>query len=211
MRKDVPDIEPLLRGAVERLSKEFTGTYSRESVELMVRDSFDRVRGLRPSPHLADFAYRFARERLGALAGTEGRMLPKAPRILFVCVRNASRSQMAAAFARHLSNGQLETHSAGSAPANRVNPTVLAVMAELGIDLSDEFPKPLTDEVVRAAGVVITMGCGDACPIYPFKKYEDWSIESPEGQPLQRVREIRDGLRDHVERLISQLAVLNTW
>jgi len=114
------------------------------------------------------------------------------PEVLFVCVDNAGRSQMAAALLDHHANGQVVVRSAGSDPADRLNPAVVAAMDEWGIDLSRELPKPLTDEFVRAADVVITMGCGDACPIYQGKRYEDWELQDPAGQPVEVVRRIRE-------------------
>jgi protein-tyrosine-phosphatase len=125
--------------------------------------------------------------------------------VLFVCVHNAGRSQMAAGLVRLRSGGRIHVRSAGSTPANEINPAVVEAMAELGIDLSDEFPKPLTDEFVRAADVVITMGCGDACPIYPGKKYEDWELDDPAGQGLEPVRRIRDEIDQRVQQLIGEL------
>ena len=127
------------------------------------------------------------------------------PSVLFICVHNAGRSQMAAALTQALSAGKVEVRSAGSEPANQINPVAVQVMAEVGLDLSQEFPKPMTDEVVRAADVVITMGCGDSCPIYPGKKYEDWNVEDPAGQPPEKVRAIRDDIRARVERLLAEL------
>lgn len=129
------------------------------------------------------------------------------PSVLFVCVHNAGRSQMAAALTHHLGGGQVSVWSAGSAPADEINPAVVAAMKELGLDLSQELPKPLTDDAVRAADVVITMGCGDACPIYPGKRYEDWEVDDPAGQPVKRVRAIRDDIRERVERLLTDLGV----
>ena len=129
------------------------------------------------------------------------------PEVLFVCVHNAGRSQMAAALTHHLSDGQVHVRSAGSEPADQINPAVIQVMEELGLDLSQEFPKPLTDEVVRAADVVITMGCGDVCPLYPGKRYEDWELDDPAGQPVEKVRQIRDDICRHVEQLLSELSV----
>jgi protein-tyrosine-phosphatase len=127
------------------------------------------------------------------------------PDVLFVCVHNAGRSQMAAGLVRLRSAGRIHVRSAGSTPAHEINPAVVEAMAELGIDLSEEFPKPLTDEFVRAADVVITMGCGDACPIYPGKKYEDWELDDPAGQGLEPVRRIRDEIDERVQRLIAEL------
>ena len=127
------------------------------------------------------------------------------PEVLFVCVHNAGRSQMAAALLDHHANGRVRVRSAGSAPGDRLNPAVVAAMGEVGIDLSKEFPKPLTDESVRAADAVITMGCGDACPIYPGKRYEDWELQDPAGQPVEVVRRIRDDIDARVWRLLAEL------
>ena len=127
------------------------------------------------------------------------------PEVLFVCVHNAGRSQMAAGLVRLRSEGRIHVRSAGSDPAGTINPAVLEAMAEIGVDMSEEFPKQLTDEVVRAADVVITMGCGDACPIYPGKRYEDWALEDPAGQDLDTVRQIRDDLDGRIRVLVGEL------
>jgi arsenate reductase len=127
------------------------------------------------------------------------------PEVLFVCVHNAGRSQMAAGLVKLRSQGRIDVRSAGSDPAEEVNPAVVEAMAELGVDLGEEFPKPLTDDVVRAADVVVTMGCGDACPIYPGKRYEDWTHDDPEGQDLATVRRIRNEIDARVQRLVSEL------
>ena len=127
------------------------------------------------------------------------------PEVLFVCVHNAGRSQMAAALLDHHADGRVTVRSAGSAPAASVNPAVVAVMAELGLDLSKEFPKPLTDDAVRAADVVITMGCGDACPVYPGKRYLNWELDDPAGQDVERVRPIRDDIDRRVTELLADL------
>ena len=128
------------------------------------------------------------------------------PEVLFVCVHNAGRSQMAAALLDHYAQGRVTVRSAGSAPADQLNPDVIAAMAELGLDLSKEFPKPLTDEFVQAADVVITMGCGDACPIYPGKRYEDWELDDPADADLDGVRRIRDEIAGRVRRLLDEVA-----
>jgi arsenate reductase (thioredoxin) len=125
--------------------------------------------------------------------------------VLFVCVHNAGRSQMAAGLVKLRSKGRVHVRSAGSAPGDEINPAVVEVMTELGVDMSEEFPKPLTDEVVRAADVVITMGCGDACPIYPGKRYEDWTLEDPDGKDVATVRRIRDEIDARVQRLVAEL------
>lgn len=130
----------------------------------------------------------------------------RAPEVLFVCVHNAGRSQMAAALLDHYAVGRVHVRSAGSAPADEINPAVAQVMAEVGLDLSKEFPKPLTDDVVQAADVVITMGCGDACPIYPGKRYLDWDLADPAGLPVQEVRPIRDEIDRRVRALLDELA-----
>lgn len=129
------------------------------------------------------------------------------PTVLFVCVHNAGRSQMAAAYLQHLSGGRVEVRSAGSAPADQVNPAAVQAMAEEGIDITAEQPKLLTDGAVRAADVVITMGCGDTCPVYPGKRYEDWELDDPAGQGLDAVRPIRDEIRSRVTGLIESLGV----
>ena len=127
------------------------------------------------------------------------------PQVLFVCVHNAGRSQMASALLDLRSGGRIDVRSAGSAPADELNPVVVAVMAELGLDLSREFPKPLTDSAVRAADVVITMGCGDACPIFSGKRYEDWTLDDPAGQDVATVRRIRDEIDTRVKALSAEL------
>ncbi len=127
------------------------------------------------------------------------------PSVLFVCVHNAGRSQMAAAFLTHLSNGTVDVRSAGSEPANQVNPAAVAAMAEVGIDIAAEQPKILTTEAVKASDVVITMGCGDTCPFYPGKRYEDWVLDDPAGKGVEAVRPIRDEIRQRVEALITEL------
>jgi arsenate reductase (thioredoxin) len=127
------------------------------------------------------------------------------PSVLFVCVHNAGRSQMAAAFLTHLSDGAVEVRSAGSAPAETVNPSAVQAMAEVGIDIAAEKPKILTDRAVRESDVVITMGCGDTCPFYPGKRYEDWVLDDPAGKGVEAVRPIRDEIRRRVEALLSDL------
>jgi arsenate reductase len=127
------------------------------------------------------------------------------PSVLFVCVHNAGRSQMAAGFLRHLADGTVEVRSAGSEPAERINPVAVQAMAEVGIDITAEQPKILTTEAVKASDVVITMGCGDMCPFYPGKRYEDWVLDDPAGQGIEVVRPIRDEIRRRVEHLIEEL------
>ena len=129
------------------------------------------------------------------------------PSVLFLCVHNAGRSQMAAGWLRHLAGERVHVYSGGSEPASAVNPAAVASMAEVGIDIASQYPKPWTDDIVRAADVVITMGCGDACPIFPGKRYEDWAVDDPAGKDIDQVRPIRDEIRRRVETLIAGLGV----
>lgn len=197
-----------LAGVSARLSAEFAGVFSRETVERCVLDSRSRLLAAAQVPYFVPLLMeRFARERLRAAAQVKGMMSKELPEVLFVCVHNAGRSQMAAALTDVLSEGRVRVRSAGSAPAELINPAVAEVLAEMGIDISREYPKPLTDEVVEASDVVITMGCGDACPIYPGKRYLDWVVDDPAGQPLDTVRRIREEIRGRVEGLLRELAV----
>ena len=127
------------------------------------------------------------------------------PSVLFVCVHNAGRSQMAAGFLRDIAGDRIEVRSAGSMPADQINPTAVQAMAELGIDITAEQPKVLTTEAVQASDVVITMGCGDACPFFPGKRYEDWKLDDPAGQGIDAVRPIRDDIRERIQQLVSEL------
>ena len=191
--------------AAERLQAEFAGVFSFETIERYIGESLDLLGSSRINVFVPVLAHRFARERLKALAQAEQLISTDQPEVLFVCVHNAGRSQMAAGLVQLRSQGKVHVRSAGSAPADEINPAVIEAMDELGVDMSEEFPKPLTDEVVRAADVVITMGCGDACPIYPGKRYEDWELDDPAGQDLDAVRAIRDEIDERVQRLIAQL------
>jgi arsenate reductase (thioredoxin) len=162
-----------------------------------------------PGARIVDFlpllTYRFARERLRALAQAEGAIVKDVPEVLFVCVHNAGRSQMAAALLHHRAQGRVHVRSAGSAPADQIHRNVAAAMAEVGLDVSQQFPKPLTDEVVRAADVVVTMGCGDACPVYPGKRYLDWDVPDPAGKTSDEVAAIRDDIDRRVRALLDEL------
>ncbi|MGE3268842.1 MAG: arsenate reductase ArsC [Chloroflexota bacterium] len=199
--------EFLLRREIAHLTDEFKGTFGPETVERFVRESLDDLEGVRVKDFIPIFVRRFSRDRLKALAQAEGRIAKEQPEVLFVCTHNAGRSQMAAALMQRLSGGRVHVRSAGSDPADQINPAAIEVMAEVGLDLSEEFPKPLTDEVVQAADAVITMGCGDACPVYPGKRYEDWELDDPSGQPPERVREIRDAIALRVELLLAEMGI----
>ncbi len=202
-------LDPVTRAHVEKaaesLQSEFAGTFSRETIARFIAESVDLLGESKLSVFVPVLAHRFARERLRALGQAEGLLAKEQPEVLFVCVHNAGRSQMAAGLVALRSEGAVSVRSAGSAPGEEVNPAVVEAMAELGVDLNEAFPKPLTDEVVRAADVVITMGCGDACPIYPGKRYEDWVVDDPEGRSLEAVRQIRDELDARVGRLLAEL------
>ena len=150
-------------------------------------------------------AERVARERRRALATIEGLITTMNPSVLFLCVHNAGRSQMAAGWLQHLAGDRVRVYSGGSEPASEINPAAIAAMAEVGIDISTELPKPWTDEIVRAADVVITMGCGDACPRFPGKRYDVWELDDPAGRTVDDVRPIRDDIRRRVEQLITSL------
>ena len=134
--------------------------------------------------------------------------MPDAPTVLFLCVHNAGRSQMALGWFNHLAGDRAVAWSGGSEPASEINPAAVAAMAEVGIDITGEYPKPWTDEIVRAADVVVTMGCGDACPFYPGKRYEDWELDDPAGQGVEAVRPIRDEIEQRVRALLASLSVL---
>jgi arsenate reductase (thioredoxin) len=203
------DVDLITRGhlkrGLERLRVEFAGTFSAETVERFMAESMEALGNTRVKDFVPLFVHRFARERLRALGQVEGTIAKDVPEVLFVCVQNAGRSQMAAALLDHYAGGRVHVRSAGSAPADQVNPAVVVAMSELGLDVSKEFPKPMTDEVVQAADAVITMGCGDACPIYPGKRYEDWEVADPAEADLDGVRRIRDDIGERVRRLLAEL------
>ena len=191
--------------AAERLADEFAGVFSQETIARYMAESQDLLGDAKLNVFVPVLAHRFARERLRALAQAEGMLDKDQPEVLFVCIHNAGRSQMAAGLVKLRSEGRVHVRSAGSAPGEEINPAVVDAMAELGVDMSEEFPKPLTDEIVRAADVVITMGCGDACPISPGKRYEDWALDDPAAQYIETVRRIRDAIDTRVEKLIGEL------
>jgi arsenate reductase (thioredoxin) len=194
-----------LKGAQERLVTEFSGIFSPETVIEVVQDSASRWTDAPIQSHVPALAERFARERLRAAAQIEGSIVKEVPEVLFVCVHNAGRSQMAAALLDDHAKGRVHVRSAGSTPADEINPAVVEAMDEIGVDVSKEFPKPLTTDVVQAADVVITMGCGDACPVFPGKRYLDWELPDPAGDPIDDVRPIRDDIDGRVRGLLAEL------
>lgn len=198
--------DSVLHRAAERLAHQFAGMVSEETVERVVFESHTALaRTAAVSTHLPSLAEKFARDRLTALAQSRGYIAKPVPEVLYVCVQNSGRSQMAAALTRHLAGNRVHVRSAGSQPGEGILPSVVAVLAELGIDVSEEFPKPLTDDVVRAADAVVTMGCGDACPLYPGKRYLDWELADPADLTLDGVRAVRDDVRARVEHLLAEL------
>ena len=188
------------------LAARYAGVFSVQTVERLVFESYTALhRTATVHAHLTSLAQRFATDRLTALAQSTGAAPKDVPEVLFLCVQNAGRSQMAAALLDYHARGRVHVRSAGSAPTDRINPVVVEAMGEVGLDLGQEFPKPLTDDVVAAADCVVTMGCGDACPIYPGKLYQDWTIEDPDGRDITAVRRIRDDLTNRVQALLHQL------
>jgi arsenate reductase (thioredoxin) len=196
-----------VRQSAERLHEEFRGIFSTETIERYITETTDELSdGARVVDFMPIFVWRFTRQRLRALAESQGLVDKSGPSVLFVCVHNAGRSQMAAGLLAHYAGDRVTVRSAGSAPGDEINPAAVEVMTEMGIDMSQEFPKPLTDEFVQAADVVITMGCGDACPISSGKRYEDWEVEDPAGKSVEKVRRIRDDLTARVQKLIAAIA-----
>ncbi|RJT75433.1 arsenate reductase ArsC [Arthrobacter cheniae] len=198
--------EHVLHCISEELSATFDGVFGPDMVERYVFESYAALaRTAKIKTYLPIITRRFAVDRLNALAHAQGKRPSGVPEVLFVCVQNAGRSQMAAALLRDLTQGAVNVRSAGSMPAEHLDENVVAAMSEIGLSLDEQFPKPLTDDVVRAADVVITMGCGDTCPIYPGKKYEDWNISDPATMDLEGVRTVRQVLKTRVTNLASQL------
>lgn len=195
-----------LRQGAERLKSRFEGQLNAETIERFLHESLDTLlQQARMTEWVPLLAERFASDRIRATIRLEGDQSALNPSILFLCVHNAGRSQMAAGFARAISEGKVDVFSGGSEPAAEINQTAVAAMAEVGIDIGEEVPLPWSDEVVRAADVVVTMGCGDACPIVPGKRYVDWEVEDPAGRTIEEVRTIRDKLETRVRALLTEL------
>ena len=202
------DQELALRTAATRLQDEFSDTFGVETIERFLHSSYDQFAGRATVANfLPLLAERFARQRLIALARVEGKVRDGRPTVLFLCTHNAGRSQMALGFFTHLAGDRAVAWSGGSEPGDEINPAAIQAMAEVGIDITGEFPKPWTDEIVRAADVIVTMGCGDACPIFPGRRYENWELPDPAGQSLEAVRPIRDEIEIRIRRLLDQLNV----
>jgi protein-tyrosine-phosphatase len=194
--------------AVSRLKTQFASKLEDATIERVMSDSVERLtRRASTGSEVPVRAEQFARDRLRALARDAHADADGAPSVMFLCVHNAGRSQMAAGLMRRLSGDRIDVYSGGSEPADQVNRAAVAVMAEIGIDISGELPQPWADEIVRSVDVVVTMGCGDSCPVFPGKRYVDWVIEDPSGKPVEEVRPIRDDLEERVRTLMSELSV----
>ncbi|MFE2044944.1 low molecular weight phosphatase family protein [Streptomyces sp. NPDC059477] len=207
---DLPALPALpdhrLAPALARLALRHPGHFSPETIQRLVTDSYHRLaEHARVRAHLALLTEQLAAERLDALAHTEGAPGTGLPRVLFVCGHNTGRSQLAAALLAHRAAGQVVVSSAGTEPGPDIEPVVALVLTEAGIDVSDAFPKPLTDEVVRAAGVVITMGCGDACPVLPDRHHLDWPVADLKAAPIAVVRAVRDDIDARITQLLASL------
>jgi arsenate reductase (thioredoxin) len=203
-----PDQRLALKTAARNLKDEFSGTFGVETIELFLQTSYDQFADrAKFNNFLPLMAERFARQRLTALARVEGKHDDGIPIVLFLCVHNAGRSQMALGWFNHLAGDRAIAWSGGSEPSTEINPSAIEAMREIGISIAGEFPKPWTDEILRAADVVVTMGCGDACPIFPGKRYEDWELADPQGKDLAAVRPIRDEIGERVRGLLASLQV----
>lgn len=194
--------------AARQLETEFVGTFGRETIEKFLASSYDQFAGRATvTQFLPLLAERFARQRLHALSRVESDTHDGRPVVLFLCVHNAGKSQMALGFLKRLAGDRAIGWSGGSEPGTSLNEHSVAAMAELGIDISAEFPKPWTEETLKAADVVVTMGCGDACPVYPGKRYLDWDLDAPHADSVENVRPVRDEIERRVAALLTDLGV----
>jgi arsenate reductase len=206
------DQQYALELAATTLHEEFADLFSTETIRRYLETSYDQFADrAKVTNFLPLMAERFARQRLQALARVEGLGIDGTPIVLFLCVHNAGRSQMALGWFNHLAAGRAIAWSGGTEPGSEVNPAAVAAMAEVGIDITGEFPKPWTDEIVRAADVVVTMGCGDVCPLYPGTRYADWELDDPAGLDVAAVRPIRDDIRRRVEHLLDEVEPMAGW
>ena len=203
-----PDQILAMNTAARHLEDEFSGVFGAATIENFLTTSYDQFASRATFPHfLPLLAERFARQRLHALAKVEGKATSGVPVVLFLCVHNAGRSQIALGWFNHLAEDQAIAWSGGSEPVGEINRAAVDAMAEVGVDIAKEYSKPWTDEIVHAAEVVVTMGCGDACPIFPGKRYEDWDLEDPAGLGVEAVRPIRDEIERRVRGLLDELGV----
>jgi arsenate reductase len=203
-----PDDRLALRTAASNLRKDFDGVFGVETIERYLHESYDEFAGRATVyNYLSLLAEKFARQRLRARSKVEGTDVSMVPTVLFLCVHNAGRSQMAMGWLQHLAGDRAVVWSGGSEPGKEVNQAAIMAMEEVGIDISGEYPKPWTDEIVKAADVVVTMGCGDACPFYPGTRYEDWQLDDPAGLGVDAVRLIRDDIEQRVRALLVSLGI----
>jgi protein-tyrosine-phosphatase len=197
-----------LTTAAAKLAREFDGVFGLETIDRFLHDSYEQFAGnATVTNYLPLLAEKFARQRLRALARVDGKVSDGKPTVLFLCVHNAGRSQMALGFFQHYAGDQAIAWSGGSEPGNEVSASAIGAMKERAIDISGEYPKPWTDEIVQAADVVITMGCGDACPVFPGKRYEEWVLEDPANLDIAGIRPIRDEIERRVLNLLDELEV----
>ena len=201
-----PRLDRLLDEVAVELAREFAGIFDAATVRRQVYAAIEMLPEPKVDAFRHIFARRFARELLRAAARWNGSLPSSRPQLLFVCIQNAGRSQMAAAFANELGKGRVDALSAGSDPANEVHPNVAAAMKEVGIGLEDAYPKRITDEFVQGADIVVTMGCGDACPVFVGKRYEDWKLPDVSGASIAEVRKVRDQIQERVTRLLAEIA-----
>ncbi|MCP2278181.1 arsenate reductase ArsC [Nocardia amikacinitolerans] len=202
------DHETQLNAAEKRLLDEFATMFTPETVVAYLFSSYEEfLARATVTVYLPTLAEKFARQQLDAKAKLEGKVAQPRPTVLFLCTHNAGRSQIALGFFTHLARGRAVAWSGGSEPSSRLNPAAVDAMAEIGIDISGEYPKPWTEEIVRAADVIVTMGCGDTCPLVPGPRYLEWIIEDPAGLELEDVRPIRDDVGRRVEGLLAELGV----
>jgi arsenate reductase (thioredoxin) len=205
------DQQLALSAAASRLQDEFGEQIGMETIEKLLHSSYDHFAARAKIPNFVPLlAERFTRQQLQALSRIEGTSADGKPTVLFLCTHNAGRSQMALGFFTQLAGAQGLAWSGGSEPETELNPSAVEAMAEVGIDITGEYPKPWTGEIVQAADVVITMGCGDACPVFPGKGYEEWELPDPAGQSVEAVRPIRDDIEQRVRRLLTELDVTVT-
>ena len=200
------------RAAIARVvmdvAQDYGDHFSTDMIEEIATEGYDRLAASATvTQFLGNLSEKLTRKRLRALAKLDGSAPDSRPAVLFLCVHNAGRSQMALGWLSHLGGDRIVGFSGGSAPATEINPVAIEVMAEVGIDITDEFPKPWTDDIVRASDVVVLMGCGDACPVYPGKRYVEWTLDDPAGAGIDMVRRVRDEIRSHVELLLIELGV----
>jgi arsenate reductase len=194
-----------VRRDLEQLQDEFRGIFGPETIERYVAESAEQLADASVQSFVPIFVHRFARDRLRALAQVQGAIVKGRPVVLFLCTHNAGRSVAARVLLDHYAQGRVEVRSAGSEPGEHINSAVIEVLTERGLDPTKEFPKPITDEIARAADVIVTMGCGDACPVYPGKRYVDWELTDPAGLPVEQVRPIVDDIDRRVQALLAEL------